>query len=136
MALVETIAMALAELLQNCRRLAHASLVPLQERHHICFPDARELVDPCPPMSRLLGLRRERARLPVVGASCAHAGRRRGCFYRFLLFHFQPQKLNLLVRDHRAPMVPALRPEPLGAESRTRLQHALGSANLIVAALQ
>src|SRR5690606_33058453 len=42
-------------------------------------------------------------------------GRRRGGLNRLPFSHFQPQQLNLLVLDHRAPEVPATWPESLGS---------------------
>ncbi len=132
----EALAMRAAQLLDNCRRLQNAVLVALQQRHDLGVPDVGEDVLASPPVSRLLRLGRQRARLPSVRAARAHSGRRRGGLNSLSYSHFQPQKLNLLVRDHRAPKSPATWPEALELDHRTRRQHVPDSANLIVVGLQ
>jgi len=71
-----------------------------------------------------------------VCALRAHSGSRRGGLNSLSFSHFQPQKLNLLVRDHRTPEASATWPKLLDRDHRTRRQHATDSANLIVVDLQ
>jgi hypothetical protein len=49
------------------------------------------------------------------GAPRAHTGRRCGGLNSLSFSHFQPQKPNLLVRDHRTPEAPATWPKLLGS---------------------
>jgi hypothetical protein len=134
--LVETTAMTTAELGENRCCLEGAGVVALEQRHDVRLPNAVERIDPRAPGPRRLRLRRQRARLPVVSASRAHVGHRCGGLDRLSFSHFQPQQLNLLVRDHRAPEAPATWPEPLGSTASHTPSARPGSANLIVVDLQ
>ncbi|HKY39622.1 MAG TPA: hypothetical protein VJN18_26975 [Polyangiaceae bacterium] len=132
----EALAVLAAQLSDNCRRLENALLIALQERHHLGVPDGGESVLTRAPVPGLLRLRRQRPGLPGVRAPRAYSGRRCGGLNSLSFSHFQPQKPNLLVRDHRTPEASATWPKLLDRDHRTRRQHAPDSANLIVVDLQ
>jgi hypothetical protein len=115
----EALWLALAKLAQQCGRLEHAMLVGEKEGNDNGEPNTGERVSTGAPLSRRLGLRRQRTVLPRASGALAYASLESGLKNGFALHEELSEKANLRVGDHERAIRsqgsdgPSARPESL-----------------------
>lgn len=96
----EPVAVTLAKRGEDRRRVEHALVVALEQRHDLALPHALERIAPRAPPPRLPRRARQRPALPLARRPLAHPGDGRRCYLGLSVGHRLPQQSDLLVRDH------------------------------------